>query len=156
MKFSRNWLVCVQWVYLVRNPSDDKGSHDATYMVLGHVCGEDHPAKVKYDNTDDIQLSHWGRDKMGAISQTKLSKAFSWMKISEFRLKFHWSLLLWVRLTILVQIMVWRRPGDKPLSEPMMFRLSTHTHVTRPQWVKAKRSKTSENYITFVTANEHN
>ena len=36
----------------------------------------------------------------------------------------------------LVQIMAWRRPGDKPLSEPMMFSLTTHTCVTRPQWVK--------------------
>ena len=36
----------------------------------------------------------------------------------------------------LVQIMAWRRPGDKPLSEPMMFRLPTHICVTRPQWVK--------------------
>ena len=35
----------------------------------------------------------------------------------------------------LVQIMAWRRPGDKPLSEPMMVRLKTHTCVTRPQWV---------------------
>ena len=35
----------------------------------------------------------------------------------------------------LVQIMTWRRPGDKPLSEPMMVRLSTHICVTRPQWV---------------------
>ena len=26
----------------------------------------------------------------------------------------------------LVQIMAWRRPGDKPLSEPMMVRLPTH------------------------------
>ena len=36
----------------------------------------------------------------------------------------------------LVQIMAWRRPGDKPLSEPMMVILLTHIHVTRPQWVK--------------------
>ena len=35
----------------------------------------------------------------------------------------------------LVQIMVWRRPGDKPLSEPIMVRLPTHICVTRPQWV---------------------
>ena len=35
----------------------------------------------------------------------------------------------------LVQIMAWRRPGDKPLSEPMMVRLPTHICVTRPQWV---------------------
>ena len=36
----------------------------------------------------------------------------------------------------LVQIMVWRRRGDKPLSEPMMVSLLTHICVTRPQWVK--------------------
>ena len=35
----------------------------------------------------------------------------------------------------LVQIMAWRRSGDKPLSEPMMFSLLTHICVTRPQWV---------------------
>ena len=35
----------------------------------------------------------------------------------------------------LVQIMAWRRPGDKPLSEPMMDSLLTHICVTRPQWV---------------------
>ena len=36
----------------------------------------------------------------------------------------------------LVQIMAWRRPGDKPLSEPMMVSLPMHICVTRPQWVK--------------------
>ena len=35
----------------------------------------------------------------------------------------------------LVQIMAWRRPGDKPLSEPTMVSLLTHICVTRPQWV---------------------
>ena len=38
----------------------------------------------------------------------------------------------------LVQIMAWRRPGDKPLSEPMMARLLTHICVTQPQWVNHK------------------
>ena len=36
----------------------------------------------------------------------------------------------------LVQIMAWRRSGDKPLSEPMVVSLLTHICVTRPQWVK--------------------
>ena len=36
----------------------------------------------------------------------------------------------------LVQIMAWCRPGDKPLSQPMMVRSLTHLCVTRPQWVK--------------------
>ena len=35
----------------------------------------------------------------------------------------------------LVQIMAWRRSGDKPLSEPMMVSLPMHICVTRPQWV---------------------
>ena len=35
----------------------------------------------------------------------------------------------------LVQIMAWRRPGDKPLSETMMVSLLTHICVTRPKWV---------------------
>ena len=39
----------------------------------------------------------------------------------------------------LVQIMAWRRPGDKPLSEPMMDSLPTHICVTRPQWVNASQ-----------------
>ena len=35
----------------------------------------------------------------------------------------------------LVQIMAWRRAGDKPLSEPMIVKLPTHIYVIRPQWV---------------------
>ena len=38
------------------------------------------------------------------------------------------------KIPALVQIMAWRRPGDKPLSEPMMVNLLTHICVTRPQW----------------------
>ena len=39
----------------------------------------------------------------------------------------------------LVRIMVWRRPGDKPLSEPMMVSLLMHICVTQPQWVNNKQ-----------------
>ena len=46
-------------------------------------------------------LTHWGRDKMAAVSQTILSNPFSWMKMLEFRLKFHRSLFLGVQLTII-------------------------------------------------------
>ena len=38
-------------------------------------------------------------------------------------------------ITALVEIMAWRRSGDKPLSQPMMISLPTHICVTRPQWV---------------------
>ena len=35
----------------------------------------------------------------------------------------------------LVPVMAWRRPGDKPLSEPMMVNLLTHICATWLQWV---------------------
>ena len=35
----------------------------------------------------------------------------------------------------LVQIMAWRHPGDKPLSEPMLVSWLTHICITWPQWV---------------------
>ena len=41
-------------------------------------------------------------------------------------------------IQVLVQIMAWRRPGDKPLSEPMMDISKTHICLTRPQWVNAQ------------------
>ena len=40
----------------------------------------------------------------------------------------------------LVQIMAWRLPGDKPLSEPMMVSSLTHIYAIRPQRVKAVQS----------------
>ena len=83
-----------------------------------------------------LNLTHWGRDKMDAISQTLFANEFSRMKMYEYRLKFHWSLFLRANyIPALVQIMAWRRPGDKRLSGQMMVRLPTHICVTRPQWV---------------------
>ena len=85
-------------------------------------------------------LTHWCRDKMDAISQTTLSNAFLWMKMLEFLIEMS---LKFVpkgpinNIPALVQIMACRRPGDKPLSEPMMVCLPTHICLTRPQWVKA-------------------
>ena len=46
---------------------------------------------------------------------------------------------IWINnIPALVQIMVWRRQGDKPLSESMMVSLLTQICGTRPQWVKVK------------------
>ena len=49
----------------------------------------------------------------------------------------------------LVQMMDWRRPGDKPLSEPMMVTLLRHICVTRPQWVKKDEERKLLFYISF-------
>ena len=43
----------------------------------------------------------------------------------------------------LVQVMAWRRPGDKPLSEPMMVSLLTHICVARPQLVNNQPQSTT-------------
>ena len=40
-----------------------------------------------------IYVNKWGRDKMDAIFAT-FSNAFPWMKMHEFRLRYHWSLFL--------------------------------------------------------------
>ena len=50
----------------------------------------------------------------------------------------------------LVQIMAWRRSGDKPLSESMTVSLPTHICVTRPQWVKGYY----DDAFTSITLND--
>ena len=96
----------------------------------------------------------WPRqDKMAPISQTTFSNAFSWLKMYKFQLRFHWSLFPRVKFTIfhpaLVQIMAWHRPGDKPLSEPMMIILLTHICVTQPQWVNYMASDMTMAYHCY-------
>ena len=54
----------------------------------------------EWDGWARLSLTHWGRDKMDAISQTTFSSAFYWMKMYEFRLRFHWILFPRVQLTI--------------------------------------------------------
>ena len=85
---------------------------------------------VRHNESKLSNLTHWSRDKMDATSQTT------------------WNENVWIPITIslkcvpkgpinnipaLVQIMACHRPGDKPLSEPMMVSLSTHICVTSPQ-----------------------
>ena len=79
-------------------------------------------------------LTHWGQDKMAAIFPDDI---FKWIFLNEN---------VWISINIslnfvprgpinniptLVQVMAWRRPGDKPLSEPMMVSLPTHICVYR-------------------------
>ena len=61
-------------------------------------------------------LTYWGRDKMAAIFQTKFSNAFSWMKMYEFRLRFHWSLFPRFKLTIFHHWFWWWLGADQATS----------------------------------------
>ena len=72
-------------------------------FVTRCLINNDKPASVKIVScrrTDDRPLNTMRPRKMDAISLTTFSNAFSWMKMFEFRLKFHWSLFPRVELTI--------------------------------------------------------
>ena len=56
----------------------------------------------------------------------------------------------------LVQVMAWRRPGDKPLSEPVMDSLPTHICVTRPQWVKSMMTQFFYAYMDGLVQERRN
>ena len=85
------------------------------------------------------ESGHWGQNKRSPYSSRHFQMHFL-MKMHGFRLIFHWSLFLWFnkKIPALLQIMAWCWPGDKPLSEPMMFSLRTHICVTRPRWVNMR------------------
>ena len=69
--------------------------------------------------------THWGRDKMAAISQATLSNAFSWMKMLDFRLKFHRILFIRIQLTLNVL-------GDCGSSRPL--RVEPRLHCVGIAW----------------------
>ena len=59
------------------------------------------PGNELYHLGGAIAMStHWGLNKMVAISQTTFSNAFSWQKIIVFWLNFHWNSFPEVQLTI--------------------------------------------------------
>ena len=115
-------------------------------------------------------LIHWDQDKMAAISHMTFSNSLSWMKIFVhlFWFKFHWRLILRIQLTIshqfsLLQIMAWRRAGDKPLLKQWLFTLLMHIWVThQPEksksvsellnltvWRKLKPVRKTQNNLLF-------
>ena len=65
-------------------------------------------------------LTHWGRDKMTVILQTPFSNTFFEWKYMNFVI----SIGPISNIPALVQKMDWRRPCDKPLSQPMMVKFT--------------------------------
>ena len=54
------------------------------------------------------------------------------------KIQMNWThFLAFKNISALVQIMTWRRPGDKPLPEPIMVSLLTHICITWLQWVNS-------------------
>ena len=81
-------------------------------------------------------LTHWGRHLPDDIFKWIFLNENAWISIN-ISLKFIPRGPI-NNIPTLVQVMAWRRPGDKPLSEPMMVRLPTHICVARPQWVNCQ------------------
>ena len=123
--------------------------------------GESRVGLLKVHSLNSL-LTHWGRDKMDAISQTTFFKCIflnenAWISINISLMSVPNGPIN--NIPALVQIMAWRRSGDKSFSEPLMVRLLTHICVTRPQWVKDMISRNTSflwilSYLTGVTTAE--
>ena len=95
-------------------------SHKSVHC--GHLpSGIDTQQVRAFINT--ICLTHWGGDKMAGISADDIFKCIFMNE------KFCTSIPISLKFVIkgpidsnsaLVQVMAWRRSGDKPLSEPMV------------------------------------
>ena len=86
LKATRTCLKCIL-KSLIADKLAKQGARASASMVL--------TLPSRYDTVSPQEgLTHWTRDKMGAISQTTFSNAFSCMKMFELWLKFHWSLFL--------------------------------------------------------------
>ena len=91
-------------------------------------------------------MTHWGLDKMADILSNDILKCIvlneNILGSIDISLKFVAKRQINNQqinnIPALIQIMAWRRPGDKPLSEPMMECLVTYICMTRTQGVLIK------------------
>ena len=114
---------CIRYVFAVQSHEWHANTQQQRYDWCHHVL------RLDYNLLQMTVLTHWGRDKMARHFQAHFLR----------RISIHISLKFVPRSPIIntptmVQVMAWRRLGDKPLFEPLMVRLSTHICVTRPQW----------------------
>ena len=94
--------------------------YDVTRQSAGPVFFTDTELGHRYQCLRSWHIE--AETKWSPFTKKKISNAFSWMKMYQFRLRFHWNLVPnrpINNIPALVQIMAWRRPGDKPLSELM-------------------------------------
>ena len=89
-------------------------------VIWTSIFNRSRPRQNDRDFTDDIFKCIFCNENVWI--SLKISRKF----VPTFRMN---------NITALVQIMDWHRPGDKHLSEPMMFSLLTYICVTRTQWV---------------------
>ena len=88
---------------------------------------------INYRQKCCFAITHWGRDELDNVSADNIFKRIFfnenvWISI-KMSLKFVPNGVINI-IPALVQIMAWHLPGDKPLSELMMVRLSKHICIT--------------------------
>ena len=106
------WSICIisttipwyvsSWYCFIIIPEYDGNKQNMMMPWLGNAFHMTGPLLGILPVTSfcSLLLTHWGWDKMAVIFQTTFSDAFSWMKIYELWLIFHWALFLRVQLTI--------------------------------------------------------
>ena len=109
----------------------DSISHDIFLTKLEHYGFRGHSSNFINSLRPRPNRCHFADD----ISKCIFQKESEWIS-PRISLKFVPKVGI-TNTPALVQIMAWRWPGDKPLSEPMMVSLLTHICVARPQWVKS-------------------
>ena len=114
-------IILIRWIWFIwPYPSG---------LILRHRCNH-------MINPIKLPLTQWSWHKIAAILAMIFSNAFSWMEIL-LMISLKFDPRVWIdNIPTLIQIITWCRPGDKPLSEPMIADLLMHIWVTRPQWVK--------------------
>ena len=101
LKWYSNFKEDNLFIFSVTNPAREGlvVNHDCSYddnafkmssVIDGHIC------QWHY-----LDCTYWGPNKMAHIWLTTFSKAFSWKKLFVFWLKFHWSFVTRVQLTII-------------------------------------------------------
>ena len=125
------WFETTRWS-LWRHRNDDTGSDQMSMITSQNIMVlttkiSRVPGKIKHNETD----AEWPPFRRRHFKTHFLNE--------NIRISIAMSLRFVPRgpinnIPASVQIMAWRRPGDKPSSELMMVRLPTHICVTRPQW----------------------
>ena len=92
---------------------------------------------IRWSTNTTRTSTHWDRDKWTPFRRWHLQMHFLWWKWIPIKISLKFVPKGPINnIPAMVQIMAWRRPGDKPLSEAMMFSLPTQICVDRPQWIK--------------------
>ena len=116
------------WVIMDSFISNQPGIHEDGWInpLLNPLATEQYwvnTLKMYFENVNlgynAVELTHPPWTRWPSFWQTTFSNAFSWMKLIEFRFKFHWNLFPGVLIDnkpAFVQVMAWQWPPRGEMS----------------------------------------